>query len=443
MKSYKSLLIILIFISILPFPFLLIELDFSTAFFSNELFEKQLFLTLGSIFGFIGTILFLWGVFLGSRFLVKLFTNDVLWVNKVHNWLGKYGIILIALHPIFILLGFANELHWTIFPNVFTEYEIFVSFGRMAFLLYLVIWLTSAILKDRMKFRPWLYIHYITYPIIILAIIHAINVGTFVNEFVYLLYIWYILLFLTVGLTILRILQFSGLLSHIYIIKEIVNLTEDLVQIKISPKSTKNILEFVAGQYVYLQLNRFGETHPFSVMFKEDNGDLYFVIKKIGNFTKKITEITIENEVFLDGPYGVFTDKNYTEESNQKRIYLAGGVGITPFIQRILTSQTNENNYLFYSNRYYKEIIFGEKLHQKLGVRFINCISKEGSSDTSLNFNIVNSRVSFELIQKSIKSDINDYSFFVCGSRDYITGIESMLLENGISKERIYSEKFF
>lgn len=183
--------------------------------FSKEPYSS---VVLANCIGFVAAILLWWQIPTGIRHVIKLFTDDQLIIRKLHIWLGTYGTIFVFLHPILEIIPYAKNLIWLFLPNNFdiNSFDFYISFGRLSFLLILIIWISSAILRSKVKFRPWLYLHFLSYPAAILAMLHALNVGTFIQAYP-LLKIYFMLLLVTfVIFSIFRLLNFTKYLLPKY-----------------------------------------------------------------------------------------------------------------------------------------------------------------------------------------------------------------------------------
>lgn len=189
-KSKNFLLYCLIFISSLPFVFLINRPEIL----QSEFPVKSLVLYLSSVLGFLGIIMLVWQLALGTRSISGLFTVNFASKLKVHKNLGIYGTLLIFLHPLLITIGYGESWLYSFLLHFDTGYEKAVTYGRLAFYLLIIIWISSALLRGKIKFRPWKYIHYLSYPILILSILHIPSIGKSFNSS-FIEYYWYIVVF--------------------------------------------------------------------------------------------------------------------------------------------------------------------------------------------------------------------------------------------------------
>jgi predicted ferric reductase len=86
------------------------------------------------------------------------------------------------------------------------------------------------------------------------------------------------------------------------------------------------------GQFVFLKLDVPGmsEPHPFTIASSPDNPNLEFFIRHLGDWTDRLPETDlVGSRVLVEGPYGTFEPIGHDD---QPVVWVAGGVGITPFL---------------------------------------------------------------------------------------------------------------
>lgn len=88
-----------------------------------------------------------------------------------------------------------------------------------------------------------------------------------------------------------------------------------------------------AGQFAFITFDQHEGAHPFSITSVwAGDGKLSFLIKALGDYTSTInTQLKVGDIAVVEGPYGRF---NFEGES-ARQIWIAGGIGITPFIARM------------------------------------------------------------------------------------------------------------
>jgi len=397
-------------------------------------FSSILFVT-ANVLGFMGMTLFLWEMLLGVRFLTAYISSDITYINRVHSFIGKYSIILILLHPFLEMFSYVQNLLWIFLPSLKSYLEVQISFGRLAVLAYLVIWLSSVLIRKKMSYRPWLYLHYLSYPIVLFSFIHALNSGTFIKTFLLIKALWITLFIVFVILSAIRVAIAAGYGKLLYKVSTLVKQTDDLFFVTLLP--VDKYFTVTPGQYANIQIERFGESHPLTVLhYNKDDNSLTFAVKVVGNFSTQFANVNEGDILLLDGAYG-----NFTQESDVKKhkIILSGGVGITPFVDFIAQANPSEV-VLIASYRKKEDKILHNYLQRILNGNYYCFLSQDVSDDTNTISGRVTKEILFEIAHKN---DFNDATYYICGSKVYIKGIEHMLIEElQVPAESIITEKF-
>jgi predicted ferric reductase len=103
--------------------------------------------------------------------------------------------------------------------------------------------------------------------------------------------------------------------------------------IQLAPESRP--LRHRPGQFAFVKIMRPGisEPHPFSIASSPDADQLRFVVRDLGDWSAHLsTVLTVGDEVRVEGPYGRFQP---VPRVARETIWVAGGVGITPFLSAI------------------------------------------------------------------------------------------------------------
>ncbi|GLU52947.1 ferredoxin reductase family protein [Dyadobacter frigoris] len=136
------------------------------------------------------------------------------------------------------------------------------------------------------------------------------------------------------------------------------------------------------GQYAFLRFEHDNELHPFTIASSGDDPyTLRFAIKSLGDFTAALTDrIQAGQQVQVEGPYGEFV----FQSSSKRQIWIAGGIGITPFLARLeqLANQkeTRQPIDFWYSTRTDKQTMFPDSLEdlcQQSGVTLYHLNSSQ------------------------------------------------------------------
>lgn len=102
--------------------------------------------------------------------------------------------------------------------------------------------------------------------------------------------------------------------------------------IDISLRSEKP-LHYRSGQFAFVRFRNNPEQHPYTIASSPVNPlELRFVIKALGDDTRHLVETLAPGvKAEVEGPYGCFD----FECGLERQIWVAGGIGITPFLSRL------------------------------------------------------------------------------------------------------------
>jgi len=130
---------------------------------------------------------------------------------------------------------------------------------------------------------------------------------------------------------------------------------------------------------------------------------------------------------------------------NQKCVFIAGGIGITPFrsmIQYLLDTHQRRPIVLFYANTMVNQIVYRdvfEKARQTLGIKTIYTVSDRRSVPANWKGRV--GHINAALIQSEVP-DYKDCTFYISGSNAMVTSFEQMLKGMGVRGAQIKTDFF-
>ncbi|CAL4869391.1 Carnitine monooxygenase reductase subunit (plasmid) [Asticcacaulis sp. MM231] len=89
-----------------------------------------------------------------------------------------------------------------------------------------------------------------------------------------------------------------------------------------------------AGQFAFAMSDPSEGPHPYTIAsdWNVDDGQICFLVKELGDHTRLLkSKLKPGQEVRVEGPYGGFT----FDDGYKHQIWVAGGIGITPFLARM------------------------------------------------------------------------------------------------------------
>jgi predicted ferric reductase len=121
-----------------------------------------------------------------------------------------------------------------------------------------------------------------------------------------------------------------GVGRYDYRVAEVRRLDDDAVEITLTPDGRP--LEFRAGQFVYATFHQSPiplESHPFTITSAPGADSLRLAVKRLGDFTGSVMALRPGSRAQLEGPFGRFC---LSPDGAHSQTWIAGGIGITPFL---------------------------------------------------------------------------------------------------------------
>jgi len=196
--------------------------------------------------------------------------------------------------------------------------------------------------------------------------------------------------------------------------------------------------EFIPGQYIKMILNienpdERGVSRFFSLPSSPTERDHLMITTRIlqSSFKKTLESLPLDAEVQMRGPHGMFV---LDEQDPRGKVYLAGGIGITPARSMLVYLRDKNLNIPFtlmvsFSNG--SEIIFQDEL------------SSLSNNDRKIIYVVTSEegRIDEEKIKKNVP-DLPNSLFYISGPAGFVDAMEKLVRSLGVSEENIKTEDF-
>lgn len=201
-------------------------------------------------------------------------------------------------------------------------------------------------------------------------------------------------------------------------------------------------LEHQPGQYIVMRRIRAGEKpepHAFSISSAPRAEHLELTVKEVGDFTATIGTTRPGETVSVDGPFGSFS---YNEHDASHLVFIAGGIGITPFLSmlRDLAYRDFDRQVsLIWGNKAERDMAYRSEIEtlaeQYPQFKLVHILSEQETWEGEKGY------VGAELLQRELDF-APDSQYFICGPAPMIDIVMQLLLDFNIPHERIHTEKF-
>ncbi len=355
-------------------------------------------------------------------------------IYYVHKWLGIFSIVGVALH-------YGAKLSKTVLRPFFErgpklkdlriewmeDYRgLAKDIGEVLFYLFMIMLVIT--LLHKIPYRIWRVIHKLTSLLFLAVVFHTIilSPARYWTEPVGIVFI----IFMVIG-TYAALISLLGMIgkkrrfsAKVTELKKEADMT--IVTCKMDSK-----WQHEAGQYAFIQHEGSNEKHPFTIasVVHRDH-EIRFVIKALGHYTRRIQEEwQIGDRLKIEGPYGRFLFQNSTLP---KQIWIAGGVGITPFIAWLESLQgkklAQEVTLYYCVNREEECLVpeYLEKLAKESGIHLrIHCSDHEGY-----------------LKPEALPLD-RETSVWFCGPAGFAGKIQQAIQAKGLSLSEHFHREYF
>lgn len=368
-----------------------------------------------------------------SSWVVTVFAFNFLmatrakWVEKLFGGLDKMYLIHRRAGVIAVFLLIA---HFITVPRD-AAFNPGKPLGFYSFILIILGVIVSAapIFKRKIPYHKWLNIHKLMGIFYVLGVIH----GFMVNSLIKFLPITRVYVF---GMAFIGIAAwfYKAFLFNLFNkkLKYTISTIKDLGygMTEVTMKSNTGNLKYLAGQFAFFNFPNISkrEQHPFTISSHPYHDNLRITVKGLGDYTNNINEkLTIGGEALVEGPYGHFSSK-YVKENDQ--IWIAGGIGITPFLS--LSKDLHPNKVkLFWCVKDDNEAVYKKEL--------------EATANDNPNFEFViwNSKTAGYLTADKMKlENYNNKAYLICGPKSLKDNLTQQLKQKNVKSKYIYDEEF-
>jgi ferredoxin-NADP reductase len=208
--------------------------------------------------------------------------------------------------------------------------------------------------------------------------------------------------------------------------------------------------EFSAGQAIYVRLKDLrrsdakGRVRTFSIASSPREPELTIVTRQSdSSFKRSLLGLSIGAAVEIEGPYG---DLTLHEDPERPAVFLAGGIGITPFRSMILDAAHRvrpHRMFLFYSNGNREVTAFLAELAklEKLNPRFKLIATMTDRDGSNSDWNGERGYITREMIAKHV-GDVTAPVYYVAGPPAMVSAMETLLRDAGIKTGNVRAEAF-
>ena len=350
------------------------------------------------------------------------------WVERVFGGLDKMYLIHRRAGVIAVVLLL---LHFGVVPRA-PEFSVGkpLGFAAMVLIFFGVVVAAAPVFKRRIPYQKWLSGHRIMGLFYVVGVIHAFTVPTLISQLPLVRTYVFGMAAIGVGSWFYKAFLHRRVRRPLpYTVATVRRWGNAIVELKLRPDGAA--MSHAAGQFAFFTFPGIavGESHPFTIASAPDDAELCVVVKASGDFTADLVARAAEGDpVLAEGPYGQFIQERVSGDS---QIWVAGGVGITPFLS-LVRGLGPRSARLTWSVRTADEAVFHDELtaiannnpHFDYSLWISNEQGYLGAGD---------------VCEAAVEQDAD---VLICGPVALRDGIEKGLRARGVPAARVHSEEF-
>lgn len=389
--------------------------------------------SLGQLSGLIGLAMLSLSVIMSARLkFMEDYFGGMDRVYKVHHIISVFGFILILFHPLVLAAKYltfsVKGAALFLLPGGYWPQNA----GIMA-LLGLIIFLALSFFFENIsyelrklshKFLGWAYL---------LALLHSFFASSDISRDLPLrVYMLALAVLALAGFIYRSVLGRWLVKKSDYQLEAVRTLPGKIIELEMRPWAEP--LKFQAGQFVFISIIQPGlplEAHPFTIASAPDNKNLIIDIKSLGDYTLILDRLRPGVNIKVEGPFGRF----FSGAQGREQIWIAAGIGITPFLSQARSLKDNSPEIDFYYLAKNKsEAVFLKELKQiakrRPNLNLIPYFSEEQAE-----------RLSAQIILETSQG-LKGKDIFFCGPPPMLKSLKKQFKQLKVRGRFIRSEEF-
>lgn len=353
-------------------------------------------------------------------------------LTGLHRWIGLALCLMLLAHPSLMmaaerLQGYSSPFAPARFPGV-------------AALLCTLVAAGAALMHGRISFfnyERWKAFHLAAYGILPLAMVHGYFLG-YVSRNPAIRVLWVLAAAVYVFAVCSRFRRMLLARRNLYRVVSVNREARGVWTISLGGTA----VSYLPGQFMFVQLERRSmrsSQHPFTISSSPTRPGLSFTVKESGDFTCTAGETEQGAAAYLEGPFGTFSILDHPAGAY---MFIAGGIGVTPFISMIRYLRDTDSSKavtLIWANKTQQDIPFRDELTEisrfMPRLRIVHVLSREPSWPGEKG------RITTGMLS-GYMYESEGVEYFVCGPEGMMEAAVGSLKELGVPGNRIHRERF-
>ena len=387
--------------------------------------ELPVWRSLGIVVGWAGGGLLLFNLLLMVR-EVRL-ASRLGGLERITAWHHRTGLaayLLLLLHPLALAAAGWSEspaLAWQVISPLAASWPVWLGWGG---LILLMAGLATTFIH-RLAYGTWRWLHSLLGLGVLIGFMHVLQLGISAGGLA--------ALAAAVLLLLWRLLRVDlGAAAQPYIVTSVQGVAQSMVEVALKPLARP--IDGAPGQFVLVaffhgaRYRGCGEFHPFTISGIGPEHEFRIGVKALGDCTRRMQSLETGVAARVHGPFGEFLNALPA----RPQLWVAGGIGITPFLGWLRHQPVSQPTRLVYLYRGQRDAAYLDELTELAA----NC--------PALSLLAEASGAGLPDLGRALPdaAALVDHECYVCGPPGLIDAASRTLQERGVPLERIHFEHF-
>ncbi|MCM8636681.1 MAG: ferric reductase-like transmembrane domain-containing protein [Candidatus Accumulibacter sp.] len=381
--------------------------------------------SLGIILGWAGC-----GMLFGSLLLMLRETWLADWLGglaRMYRWHHRAGVIayiVLLAHPLALAAASLPEfpgLAWQTLSPFANGWAVRLGWLSLLLLMFGL----AATFATRIPYRSWRWLHTTLGIGVVLGLGHLLQLG--IDEPVMPLLA---LAALLLGWRFIR--DDAGLAARPYVVRSATPIAQGVVEISLRPLAQPIAAD--AGQFVLVAFHSgagfrgCGQFHPFTISSIAVDGEIRIGVKALGDCTRHLQSIATGVPARVHGAFGRFL----AGRAITPQLWLAGGIGVTPFVALLRGGPLSQPTTLIYLYRSEADAAYLPELRTLAAADRLLALHAHATGEEPPDL--------ASLLPAS--HDLANCECHVCGPPAMVAAVRKALCQRGITTRHIHFENF-
>jgi predicted ferric reductase len=379
----------------------------------------------GIVLGWAGS-----GLLLASLLLMLREVRLASWLGGIermtwwHHWTGLAGYLVLLLHPLALAAAAWSEsppLAWQLLSPFAQNWPVWVGWAALLLLMGGL----CTTFASRLRYTLWRWLHGLLGLGTLAGFGHVLLLGidagaVFAILAALLMLVW-------------RLIRVdAGAAAKPYVVRSVRRVAEAMVEIALTPLVRGMPAE--AGQFVLVAFFRgahyrgCGEYHPFTISAIDSDQQFRIGVKALGDCTRRMQGLEPGVEARVQGPYGNFL----LERPPKPQLWIAGGIGITPFLACLRSAPVEQATRLLYLYRGDADAAFRDELEALAAT----------NDGLSLETHATGAAAPDLAAILPDAHELTGHECYLCGPPGLLDAAGRLLQSRGVPSSQIHSERF-